>query len=95
MIFASTDKNKEVLEKYTELWDKIKNHIETIGGGKPIRYGIDFMKIRFESDHSLALGKILSIPVCTIAVVFVFKRDSNYYLQTHLHECLYGFINEL
>ena len=62
LIFASTDKNKEVLEKYTELWDKIKNHIETIGGGKPIKYGIDFMKIRFESDDSLALGKVLSIP---------------------------------
>ena len=25
LIFASADKIKEVLEKYTELWDKIKN----------------------------------------------------------------------
>ena len=25
LIFSSADKNKEVLEKYTELWDKIKN----------------------------------------------------------------------
>ena len=24
-IFASTDKNKEILEKYKELWDEIKN----------------------------------------------------------------------
>ena len=24
LIFASTDKNKEVLEEYTELWDEIK-----------------------------------------------------------------------
>ena len=24
-IFASTDKNKEVLEKYTELWNETKN----------------------------------------------------------------------
>ena len=28
LIFASTDKNKEVLTKYTELWDKIKDLIE-------------------------------------------------------------------
>ena len=27
LIFASADKNKEVLKKYTELWDKIKNQI--------------------------------------------------------------------
>ena len=30
LIFASTDKNKEVLEKYTELWNGIKNLIEKI-----------------------------------------------------------------
>ena len=36
LIFASTDKNKEALEKYTELWDEIKNQIETINGGEPI-----------------------------------------------------------
>ena len=28
LTFASTDKNKEVLKKYTELWDEIKNLIE-------------------------------------------------------------------
>ena len=32
----SIDKNKEVLEKYTELWDGIKNEIETINGGKKV-----------------------------------------------------------
>ena len=36
LVFDSTDENKEVLEKYTELWDGIKNKIETISvnGGK-------------------------------------------------------------
>ena len=27
LTFASSDKNKKVLEKYTNLWDKIKYHI--------------------------------------------------------------------
>ena len=67
MILASTGKNKEVLKKYTELWHENKNQIETINGGKPIEYGRDFMKIRFESDDDLPLGKILSIPMCIIA----------------------------
>ena len=32
LIFVSTEKNKEVLEKCTELWDEIKNPIKTING---------------------------------------------------------------
>ena len=48
LIFPSTDRNKEVLEPYTELWDEIKNQTGTINGGKPIEYRRDFMKIRFE-----------------------------------------------
>ena len=30
LVFDSADKNKEVLKKYTELWDGIKNFIEKI-----------------------------------------------------------------
>ena len=33
LTFASTDKNKRVLEKYTKLWDEIKYHIQTINAG--------------------------------------------------------------
>ena len=55
-IFASTDKNKEVLKKYTELWNRIKNSIKAIDDN-PGEYGRDFMKIRFESDDNLALKK--------------------------------------
>ena len=62
--FASIDKNKEVLKKYTTPWDKIKklikcNSIETINGGKPGEYEKDFMKIKFNSDDNLPLIKIL------------------------------------
>ena len=36
LVFDSTDENKEVLKKYTELSDGIKNEIETINGGKKV-----------------------------------------------------------
>ena len=36
LVFNYTDENKEVLEKYTELWDEIKNKIETINSGKEV-----------------------------------------------------------
>ena len=48
LIFAFTDMNKEVLEKYTEFRNVIKNQIETINGGETITFKKDFMKIRFE-----------------------------------------------
>ena len=34
LVFDITDENREDLEKYTELWDRIKNKIKTINGGK-------------------------------------------------------------
>ena len=36
LVFGSTDENKEVLKKYTELWNRIKNEIEAINGGKKV-----------------------------------------------------------
>ena len=34
LVFDPTDENREVLEKYTELGDGIKNEIKAINGGK-------------------------------------------------------------
>ena len=44
--FASTDKNKEVLETYTELGNGIKNLIERVND-KPGKYRKDFVRITF------------------------------------------------
>ena len=55
LIFASKDKKKEVLTKYMELWDGIKNLIEKIDD-KPGEYGKDFMKTKFNSDDNLPLN---------------------------------------
>ena len=46
---------------YTELWDEIKNKIETINGGKKGEYGKDLMKIKFNTDHNLPLNKPLQL----------------------------------
>ena len=39
LVFDSTDKNKEVLKKYTELWDGINNGIEAINGSENVNMG--------------------------------------------------------
>ena len=88
MVFASTDKNKEALKNYTELWDEVKHHIKTISGDNPTEYEKDFIRTRFESNDDLPLGKILNIPVSIIVVKSVFQRDNNYYSQVFLYACL-------
>ena len=59
LTFASTDKNKKVLEKHKKLWDEIEYHIQTINGGKSGEYDKDYVKIKFNSDDDLPLNKIL------------------------------------
>ena len=88
LVFDSTDENKEVLKKYAELQDRIKNEIETINGGKSGKYGKDFIKIKFSSDDNLPLNNFLKFP--TMAIVFrsVFEEDGKFYPQIYLDECL-------
>ena len=42
LVLDEIDENKEVLNKYEEVWEGIKKEIETINGGKKIEYGKDF-----------------------------------------------------
>ena len=82
------NKNKEVLTKYTEIWDKIKNLIKTINN-KSGEYGKDFMKIKFNSDDNLPLNKILKLHNTTIVMRSIFQKDCKYHPQVVLDEFLY------
>ena len=88
LTFVSTDKNKEVLGKYTELWNGIKRLIEKIDN-KPGEYGKEFIKIKFSSDDNLPLNKTLKLHNSTVIVRSVFKEDGKYYPQIFLDEFLY------
>ena len=52
MVFYFTGENKELLKKYVELWNGIKNKIKSINGSKKGEYGKDFMKIKFDADDN-------------------------------------------
>ena len=86
---ALTDRNGEVLKKYSEIWSGIKDHIEKINGSKSGEYGEDYMKIKFSSDDDLPLNKQLGLISLTIIVRTVFEEDGKYYPQIFLDECLY------
>ena len=86
------DKNKEVLEKYTEIWDGIKRLIKKLNG-KPSEYGIDFMKIKFNSDDNLPLNKKLKLHNLTIIVRAVFEENDKYYPQIFLENVCISYKN--
>ena len=88
LTFASTDKNKKVLEKYRILWDEIKYHVQTINAGKSGEYDKDYMKIKFNSDDDFPLNKVQELHMLTIIVRSVFE-DGKYYPQIFLEKCLY------
>ena len=41
LICDSVDENEEILKKYTDAWDGIKNKIKAINGGEENDYGKD------------------------------------------------------
>ena len=52
LVFEFTDENRKVFKNYAELWNRIKNDIETINDGKAGEYGKELMKIKFSSDDN-------------------------------------------
>ena len=89
LIFNSVDENKEVLKKYADVWDGIKNKIKAINGGKENDYGKDYMKIKFNSDDDLPLNKPLKFHAMTIIIRSLFEEDDKLYTQIFLDDTLY------
>ena len=74
----SVDENKELLEKYTDVWDGIKNEIKGINGGKKNDYQKDYMKITIDSGDGLPLSKPLKFHAMAIIVRSILKKMVNF-----------------
>ena len=74
LVFDSTDENKELLKKYNDVWNGIKNKIEEVSSGE-CDYEKDYMKIKFNSDNNLSLKKPLKFHNVTIIIRSVFEED--------------------
>ena len=88
LIFDSTDENKELLKKYNDVWNGIKNKIEEVSSGE-CDYEKDYMKIKFNSDDGLPLNKLLKLHSVTITIRSVFEKDGKLYPQFFLDDTLY------
>ena len=88
LVFDSTDENKELLKKYNDVWNGIKDKIKEVSSGE-CDYEKDYMKIKFNSDDDLPLNKPLKFHNMTITIRSVFEEDGKLYPQVFLDDTLY------
>ena len=81
-------KAKKVINKYEELWSKIRDLIILITKNSD-DYDGEYMKIKFNSDDGLPLNKTIEIPCMIIVARAVFHENNKYYPQVFLDEYLY------
>ena len=77
--------NKELLKKYNDVWNEIKNKIKEVSSGE-CDYEKDYMKIAFNSNDDLPLNKPLKFHLMTITVKSVFEEDGKLYPQVFLDD---------
>ena len=88
LVFDSTDENKELIKKYNNAFNGVKDKIKEINSLE-CDYEKDYMKIRFNSDDNLPLNKPLKFHLMTITIRSVFEEDGKLYLQVFLDDNLY------
>ena len=72
-----TNRSKEKIKKYGELWIKIRELIRSIT--KILDdYDEKYTKIKFDSDDELSLSKTVEIPIMTIVVRTVFLENNKF-----------------
>ena len=88
LVFDSIDENKELLKKYNDVFNGIRNKIKKVSSNE-CDYEKDYMKIKFNSDDDLPLSKQLKFHSITITIRPVFEEDDKLYPQVFLDDTLY------
>ena len=60
LIFSSTEKNKVMLENYTEIFDDIPDKIELMIDDK-VKYHKDIMRIKFKTNDDIVFNEMINI----------------------------------
>ena len=80
--------NKELLNKYNDTWDGIRDKIKEVSSGE-CNYEKYYMKIKFNSDDDLSLNKSIKFHLMTITILSVFEEDGKLYPQVFLDDTLH------
>ena len=87
LVFDSTDESKDLLKKYNDVFNGIRDKIKDISSSE-FGYEKDYMKIKFNSDNNLPLNKPLKFHNMTITIRSVFE-DGKLCPQVYLDDTLY------
>ena len=92
LIFCESDKNKNMLNRYVKVIDKIKKEILSFTDEYEddlFIMGKDFIRFKFKTSDKLPYNQKNNISVCVISVSSVVKKGDWYYPQIKLQECFY------
>ena len=88
LVFDSTNENKELLKKYNNVFNGIRDKIKEVCCDE-CDYEKDYMKFKFNSNDNLPLNKPLKFHNMTISIRSVFEEDGKLYPQVFLDDALY------
>ena len=89
MVFDDTDKNKELLKRYDDVFNGIMGKIKKIDDDW-LEYTKDYTKIKFNSDDNLPLNKPLKFYQMTVTIRCVISEENKLYPQVFLDDTLYS-----
>ena len=89
LIFDSTDKNKELLKRYEDVFNGLIDKIKKIDDDW-LEYTKNYMKIKLNLDDILPLNKPLQFYQMTVTIRCVFSEDNKLYPQVFLNGALYS-----
>ena len=88
LAFDSLDENKELIKKYNDVFNGIRDKIKEINSDE-CDYEKDYIKIKFNSDDDLPLNKPLKFYSMIITIRSGFEEDGKLYPQGFLDDTLY------
>ena len=88
LVFDSTNGNKELLKKYADVFNRIKDKIKEMNNSDSDD-AKEYMEIKFNSDDDVPLNKSLKFRLMTITIRHVFEEDGKLYPQVFLDDTLY------
>ena len=77
-----------MINKWNQVFDSIKYHIKK-NSNEEVNFNDNFNKIKFISDDSLKLNKLIYFPTLTVFIRCIFKKKNLFYPQVYLDDALY------
>ena len=78
----------DVLTKWNQIFNGIKYHINKLSN-EEVNFNSNYDKIKFVSNDSLPLGKLIYFPTLPVVFRCVFKQGDVFYPQIYLDNTLY------